>query len=744
MKTIIRMMLIAFYCSSNLVAQEYHYIYKDQSIPLQLKTSHVYFLLNGVNTPEKLTEKWKGQFEVVKFQRYNVVQTLNRLSQKKEDKDLYWAEVKLSKKLSNKEYLNKLKEWELDGSVILASPFFQNKMDDKIGLSNLFYVRLKSLSDLSLLQELVTKTNTKIVGANRFMPEVITLSCTKNSSGNALELANYFEKTGNFSYSQPDLMTDDMGECVNDPFFNNQWGLKNTGAGSWTAGVDIRVCDAWNITKGNSTIVTAVLDHGIEMNHPDMSANIFGTGFDTESGTTPALVLGNHGTACAGIIGAVDNNSLGVTGVAPNSRLMSISNSLAGTPNSRQKRADGIMWAYKNGASVISNSWGSGVMYTVIDNAIDSALTYGRGGLGCVIVFASGNNNSSVSYPANSNPDILAVGAMSPCGERKNPSSCDGEGWWGSNYGSQLDVVAPGVKIPTTDRQGGAGYTGTDYTQTFNGTSSACPHAAGVAALVLSVNPCLTQKQVVEIIESSSRKIGGYTYSSTAGRENGNWNNEMGYGLIDADAAVRLARSLYLQNKTITTTEVYQAKDSVISGRAVTNLVPIGDFVVANGSDVEFRASKMIQLENGFKVEIGAEYSAIMTTAGDCGQWVSTANTSTFIAANTLSPYTGKGKDALEASDEKKVSLKGQTTVYPNPFNERISIQYTVTKEESTIRFDIYNLQGVLVHSLVNQKKTRGVYSESFAVEELPNQVYLIRTCIDGTCTTNKLVKLID
>lgn len=77
--------------------------------------------------------------------------------------------------------------------------------------------------------------------------------------------------------------------------------------------------------------------------------------------------------------------------------------------------------------------------------------------MGCVVIFASGNDNNGVNYPANSNPNILTVGAMSPCGERKNPNSCDGENW-GSNFGTELDIVAPGVLIPTTDRQGNNGY----------------------------------------------------------------------------------------------------------------------------------------------------------------------------------------------------------------------------------------------------------------------------------------------
>ena len=89
------------------------------------------------------------------------------------------------------------------------------------------------------------------------------------------------------------------------------------------------------------------MDQGFEMNHPDF-ANVHAQSFDTESGTSPAQVLGDHGTACAGIIGANSNNSIGISGIAPDCQIMSISNSLAGIPNSRQRRADGINFAWQN------------------------------------------------------------------------------------------------------------------------------------------------------------------------------------------------------------------------------------------------------------------------------------------------------------------------------------------------------------------------------------------------------------
>jgi subtilisin family serine protease len=308
-----------------------------------------------------------------------------------------------------------------------------------------------------------------------------------------------------------------------------------------TVGIDIHACDVWNVTTGDINIIVAVLDHGIELNHPDMP-NISALSYDTVTGNSPSQVRGSHGTACAGIVGAARNNGFGVAGIAPNITLRSISSSLVLGPDVQQELADGLNWAWQNGDHVISNSWGHNALASaLIDDAIDSALTQGRGGLGTVVVFAAGNENGSVGYPANSNPGILAVGAMSPCGERKSPSSCDLE-LWGSNFGDELDVMAPGVMIPTADRQGANGYDSSDYTLGFNGTSSACPHVAGVAALILSVNLNLTQQEVVEIIERNTQKVGGYNYQTISGRLNGTWNNEMGYGLVNAFACVNSAQ----------------------------------------------------------------------------------------------------------------------------------------------------------------------------------------------------------
>ncbi|MFN8396037.1 MAG: S8 family peptidase [Bacteroidia bacterium] len=451
--------------------------------------------------------------------------------------------------------------------------------------------------------------------------------------------------------------------------------------------------------------------------------------------------MGSHGTACAGIVAAEGDNAQGVSGVAPSCGIMSISNSLQGNPTSRQARADGIIWAYTNGAAVISNSWSSSVAYAVIDDAISDAQTLGRGGLGTVIVFAAGNDNaSSVSYPANSNDDVIAVGAMSPCGERKNPSSCDGESW-GSNYGTDLDVVAPGVKIPTTDRQSTNGYntsagTAGDYTQTFNGTSSACPHVAGLAGLLISMNPCLSQRQVCDIIEKTAQKTGSYTYSTTVGRDNGTWNNEMGYGLIDADAAMRMTRELYIQNMTITTARVFEVHGEIFAGNNVDPNQTAGDVILNAGADVDFLATTGITLDPGFTVNVGAIFDADIVTT-NCTDW--NVNADFFRHANpavTTVTEGGAGVPPMTARVERNFSVR------PNPFSQQLTVDYTITKPGPT-SIQLYDLQGKVVKRLnLNDGQTAGMHREVIDLDTaLPAGVYFLRMELNGDSHIQKLVK---
>jgi subtilisin family serine protease len=472
-----------------------------------------------------------------------------------ENKDFYWSEIRLDSNLTVSDYENKISKIKGYQNVQIVSPFFSSKYNKRIGLTNFFYVKLKTLADTLILKKYSKINNSIIIKQDDFMPLWFILSCTKNSTGDAIDLANRFYESGFFQFAEPDLMLERIID-VDDPDYPQQWGLKNTGQYGGTAGIDIRTENAWKITTGSSTNI-AVLDDGIQLDHPDLQTNISSISWDSETSTSPSIVYENHATCVAGIAGAV-GNTIGIKGVAPNCHLISISSTLNEyTPNIRQKLANGINWAFRHGADVINNSWSNNDLASnLINNAISNALDSGRNMKGTVIVFSTGNQNDSVAYPANSNPKILAVGAISECGQRKTPTSCDTETHWGSNFGSQLDVVAPGVLVPTTDRTGDDGYNpnfpihiqsgGTlltndyadhNYTIWFNGTSAAAPHVSGLAALIISINPNLTVQQVNDIIEQTAQKIGRYRYKTKSGRNNGTWNVEVGYGLIDACAA---------------------------------------------------------------------------------------------------------------------------------------------------------------------------------------------------------------
>mgnify|MGYP002623106982 CR=1 FL=1 len=519
------------------LAQDTFYYSRGKRVALTVNPNKVYVLYEAESDGEGLEESI--QPTGAKLRRVGETQPLTGINVFAEERPpaLVWAVVE---DLSID--ANAWERGEMAEGLVYKAPFVFTAKGEEVGISHLFYVKLNNESDRETLHALADQHNVSVIGNNRFMPLWYTLSCSLESSGNALEVANSFYESKAFAAAEPDFLVEFDVQSANDEHFHQQWGFENTGQHGGNVGIDINACDAWNHTTGDSSIIVAVLDHGIELNHPDMP-NMASVSYDTVTGSSPSQVHGSHGTACAGIVGAVRNNTQGVAGIAPGTTLMSVSHTLLLGPNAHWQLANGISWAWQNGAHVISNSWGHEDLASgILDDAIAEALANGRGGLGTVVVFAAGNENGSVGYPANSNPEIVAVGAMSPCAERKNPLSCDGESWWGSNFGGELDVVAPGVLVPTTDRQGSAGYDSSDYTLDFNGTSSACPHVAGIVALILSVNPNLTQSQVTGIIESNAQKVGNYSYQTTAGRPNGTWNNEMGYGLVDAFACVAAAQ----------------------------------------------------------------------------------------------------------------------------------------------------------------------------------------------------------
>ncbi len=380
-----------------------------------------------------------------------------------------------------------------------------------------------------------------------------------HSGKDGLQAANEFHHLRGIAFAQPNFVypAEDLRSSIpSDPYFHEQWALQNLGQsaavgdvdsdGNWdyvkgVAGADVDAVRAWEITRGYAEIKIAVLDSGIDLDHPDLQANIL-TGYDAVARDSIANddnfhSMGGHGTAVAGIIAAVADNGLGISGLAPNCKLMPIR---VFDENSTDDvtLASGIRAAADLGADVLNNSWCGGSPSAVITDAIQYAHTKGRKGRGCAIVFSAGNaGTGQVPYPA-ALAQVIAAGAANMFDEKKSAGSRDGQLKWGSNYGAALDVVAPTL-VYTTDLAGSEGYSKNDYYAIFDGTSAAAPHVAALAGLLLSLNPGMTAGEVQNLIEASCDKIGRYAYS--VARSNGWWNTRFGYGRINAYRALKLA-----------------------------------------------------------------------------------------------------------------------------------------------------------------------------------------------------------
>ncbi|MEW6508889.1 MAG: S8 family serine peptidase [Bacteroidota bacterium] len=387
MKRFLFLLIVTCLASVNFAQEgKYYYWYKGEKQALQLKDNKWFLLFS--QKPDRVILSKELQIDKDRIDEIKRIKKSDAITPN--EIDHYWTIVSAA-----------MTEINLTKPFILyRTPFFYSKSGKEVGLSHLFYVKLYKSDDHQLLVELAQKNGVRIVGHNKFMPLWYTLSCNSNSKGNALEMANFFFETGYFSASQPDLMVDDLIQSVNDPYFSDQWNLHNNGQYGGTSNSDIQALDAWKITKSNSGIILAILDQGLEMNHPDLP-NIYSLSYDTESETSPSVIYGNHGVAVAGIAGANTNNNTGVAGIAPASQLMSISNSLFLYPGIAEDLADGINYAWQNDAHIISNSWAhSDLQSQLLDDAIDDAVTLGRDGLGTVVTFCTQNyNSSSITYP---------------------------------------------------------------------------------------------------------------------------------------------------------------------------------------------------------------------------------------------------------------------------------------------------------------------------------------------------------
>ncbi|MBL0385939.1 S8 family serine peptidase [Tumebacillus sp. ITR2] len=295
-------------------------------------------------------------------------------------------------------------------------------------------------------------------------------------------------------YVQPNYKYD-LTATPNDPSYSLQWSLPK-----------MHVPEAWDKTQGDSSMVIAVVDTGVLSYHPDLSGSLL-PGYNAITNDGNYNDDNGHGTHVAGIAAGMMGNGVGISGVAGHAKILPVKAMSASGSGSDLDIAEGITWAADHGAKVINLSLGSASFSQTMQDAINYAYSKG-----CLIVAAAGNDNSSALHYPGADEHVLCVMATTETNTKATFS----------NYGSYVDIAAPGTNIYATTYDGAYGYK--------QGTSMASPNVAGVAALVWNYRPTLTNFQLERVLESSALDLG------TAGKD-----TTFGYGLVNAFSAMTAA-----------------------------------------------------------------------------------------------------------------------------------------------------------------------------------------------------------
>jgi subtilisin family serine protease len=354
-------------------------------------------------------------------------------------------------------------------------------------------------------------------------PNVYRVRARSRDGFEVLAAANALADRAEVRFAEPDMIFTGRGTLIpNDPNFADAWAFRNTAQFGGVAGQDMNAPAAWDITTGSNSIITVVIDTGVDPAHADLNLRLPGSDATGGSGQgAPGNACDNHGTPVAGNISGRIDNGIGSSGLAPTSRVASArtfisSLSCDGSWSSQASWTVGALtFAQFISARVTNNSNYYGFSSSTIADKYASTKAAG------IVHFASAGNNGtgSISYPS-SLPSVNAVAALDTNGLRAGFSQ----------FGAGLDFSAPGVSIHSTDRLGTAGYSGNDYAF-VSGTSFASPLSAAVAALVLSYNNALTALQVERAMQQGARDRGAVGYDTG-----------YGWGFVDAFRSLQRVR----------------------------------------------------------------------------------------------------------------------------------------------------------------------------------------------------------
>ncbi|MEA5565200.1 S8 family serine peptidase [Anabaena sp. UHCC 0399] len=448
-----------------------------------------------------------------------------------------------------KEILNQEAEIQFAGRV-LVDP---QSMQPVVYTENLF-VKFDNEAEVSTCEEVLGRYGLTIKRQLDYARNAYFVGAPANTGLAVFDLAERLLHEESVELCHPELVRELRQRQV----FPQQWHLKETTIDGKTINAHVNVEAAWKLSEGAGTII-AIIDDGVDMEHEEFrsSDKIVAPRDVTRKSDNPRP--GNsdhHGTSCAGV--ACGNGNFGASGVAPKAKLMPIR---FASGLGSQDEANAFVWAAQNGADIISCSWGpaDGIWWKDDDPghkqkfplpdstrlAMEYAFTKGRNGKGCIILFAAGNGNESVDNDGYASyPKVIAVAACNDFGTRSAYSDFGNAVWCTFPSNNGYSSQTPGIW--TSDRSGLAGYNSGNitlgdaagnYTNSFGGTSSACPGVAGVAALIIARNPDLRWDEVKDIIKRSCDRI-----DEAGGNYDANGRSPLyGYGRVNALKAVELA-----------------------------------------------------------------------------------------------------------------------------------------------------------------------------------------------------------
>lgn len=409
-------------------------------------------------------------------------------------------------------------------TALVASPLFV-KASEPEAVPGEYLVKLKE--DYSV-QQMNKKSLSTFLGSQvKSTIDEMNVAVIKRS---AVELSSSVIKSlaenDMVEYVEPNFIYR-INKTPNDPDLGKLWGIKNVGQvdkGVGTPGIDVDAERAWDITQGSDSVLVAVIDTGVNYNHPDLKENawvnlaekngqagvdddgngyvddVYGYDFTETAGDPDPIDDHGHGSHCAGTIGATGNDGKGIVGVAWKVKLMGVKFLSAQGSGTLEGAVRSVIYATKMGAKIMSNSWGGGGFSQTLEDAIK-----GANAAGSLFVAAAGNdgvnNDSSPHYPSNYDvPNVLSVAAINNVGGMASFS----------NFGKRtVHLAAPGVNIHSSTL--GNGYAN------WSGTSMATPHVSGVAVLLAANEANLTNVELKQRLVSTVKPLASVRGKTVSG-----------------------------------------------------------------------------------------------------------------------------------------------------------------------------------------------------------------------------------